>query len=93
LDLGGCLNLLVSSEATESTMKDGFFWYEGSVTQVDDGLSSRLCNLSATIISQKSSKPLYFYNRKHKVKRASKLDVGQLVGEMVSRTWCCSVGR
>jgi hypothetical protein len=38
---------------------------------------------SAVVIAQKSSKPLYFYNRKHKVQRASKLDLGQLAGELI----------
>jgi hypothetical protein len=82
--LGGCLNLLVSLEVTEPAVKNGFFRYEGSVSLADDGISVRPCNLSAAEIPQKSSKPLYFYNRKHKVKRASKLDMGQLAGELIS---------
>jgi hypothetical protein len=82
--LGGCLNPLVSPKATEPTVKNSLFRYEGSVSLADDGFSVRPCNLSAVVIAQKSSKPLYFYNRKHKVQRASKLDLGQLAGELIS---------
>jgi hypothetical protein len=43
----------------------------------------RPCNLSAVVFAQKSSKPLYFYNRKHKVQRASKLDLGEFAGDLI----------
>jgi hypothetical protein len=81
--LGGCLYPLVSPEATEPTVKNGHFRYEGSVSLAGDGLSVRPCNPSAVVIAQKSSEPLYFYNRKHKIQRASKLDLGQLAGEFI----------
>jgi hypothetical protein len=68
---------LVSPEAT------GRFRYEGTISLAGDGLSVRPCNPLAVVIAQKSSEPLYFYNRKHKVQRASKLDLGQLAGELI----------
>jgi hypothetical protein len=74
---------LVSPEATEPSVKNGRFRYEGTVSLAGDGLSVRPCNPSAVVIAQKSSVPLYFYNRKHKVQRASKLDLGQLAGELI----------
>jgi hypothetical protein len=56
--------------------------YEGSVSLSDEDLFLR--SRSEADIPQKSSKPLYFYNRKHKVKRASKMDLGLLEGELIS---------
>jgi hypothetical protein len=81
--LEACLYPLISPEVTEPTGKKGRFRFEGSVSLVGDGLSVRPCNPSAVVIAQKSSKPLYFYNRKHKIQRASKMDLGQLAGELI----------
>jgi hypothetical protein len=80
LVLGGCL--IPSPEETEPTAKNSLFRYEGSASLADDDFAVR-CNLSAVVIAHKPSKPLYFYNRKHKVQRASKLDLGQLAGELI----------
>jgi hypothetical protein len=41
-------------------------------------------NLPAAGSPQKPTKLLHFYNRKHKVKRASKMDMGQFAGDLIS---------
>ncbi|GLT54072.1 hypothetical protein SLA2020_273030 [Shorea laevis] len=72
-----------SLEATEPTWKNSPFRYERTVSLADVDFSVRPCNLSAVVFAQKSSKPLYFYNRKHKVQRASKLDLGEFAGDLI----------
>jgi hypothetical protein len=80
----GLITASVAGSATlVPTMKNNLFRYEGTVSLDDDDFSVRPRNLSAVVIAQKSSKPLYFYNCKHKVQRASKLDLGELAGELI----------
>jgi hypothetical protein len=74
--------------------KNGFFSYEGSAPLAEVGVSVRPCVISAADSPRKTTKPLHSYNRKHKVKRASKLDMGQLVGETICiALGACTAGR
>jgi hypothetical protein len=88
--LGGCP--FAPSEVTAPTVRNDFFKYEGSVSLADMGTSVRILYPSAPTVRnlpvagspQKPTKLVHFYNRKHKVKRASKLDLGQFVGDLIS---------
>jgi hypothetical protein len=82
--LGGCLTPFAPSKATEPTVRNDFFKYEGSISLADEGTSVRLSNLPAVGSPQKPTKLLHYYNRKHKVKRASMMDMGQLAGDLIS---------
>jgi hypothetical protein len=96
LVLGGCLTPFAPSEAIAPTMRNDFFKYEGSVSLADVGTSVRNLpalspptastarNLPAAGSPQKLTKLLHFYNRKHKVKRASKMDIGKFAGDLIS---------
>jgi hypothetical protein len=86
-DLGG--SLFAPSEAFAPTVRDVCFKYEGSVSRADT--SVRNLSPSAPTVSlpvagspQKVSLLVHFYNRKHKVKRASNLDLGQFAGDLFS---------
>jgi hypothetical protein len=69
---------LTDARVAESPL--GRFRYEGSVSLAGDGLSVRP---TGDGLARKSTEPLYFYNRKHKIQRASKLDLGQLAGGLI----------
>jgi hypothetical protein len=77
----GCCR--VSPETSVLAEKNGFFRYEGSAPPAEVGVSVRPCVTSAADSPRKTTKPLHFYNRKHKVKRASKMDMGKLAGEVI----------
>jgi hypothetical protein len=78
----GCCR--ISPETSEPAVMNGFFRYEGSAPLADVGISVDPCVLTTADVPRKSNKPLHFYNRKHKVKRASKMDLGLLAGGMIS---------
>jgi hypothetical protein len=70
----GCCR--ISPETSVPDEKNGFFRYEGFAPLAEVGVSVRPCVILAADSPRKTTKPLHFYNRKHKVKRASKLDMG-----------------
>jgi hypothetical protein len=69
-------------EASAPTVRDVCFKYEGSVSRADS--SVRNFSPSAPTVSLPVSLPVHFYNRKHKVKRASNLDLGKFAGDLFS---------
>ncbi|GLT49010.1 hypothetical protein SLA2020_225960 [Shorea laevis] len=77
----GCCR--ISPETSVLAEKNDFFRYEGSAPPAEVGVSVRPCVTSAADSPRKTTKPLHFYNRKHKVKRASKMDMGKLAGEVI----------
>jgi hypothetical protein len=88
--LGGCP--FAPSEESAPSVRNDFFKFEESVSLADGGTSVRILSPSAPTVrnlpvagsSQKPTKLVHFYNRKYKVKRASKLDLGQFAGDLIS---------